>query len=166
MSPSTRGARLLGAVAAVLAVVLVPSTPAGATKSFKYTVVVTDEFLPGGGIEFHVDVIPPEVVAGLYKIEMVNQSVAPHVIVGIGGLPAGTSTEDFIALIEAVDGGAAPPEGVFETGAVFADSGKRHQAVSDLTAPGTYGYFCPILSPDGTPHFREGFVGVFEVVAP
>jgi hypothetical protein len=157
---------VFGAVVAVLAMVLAPSTTAGATKSFKYTVVVTDEFLPGGGIEFHVDVIPPEVDPGLYKVEMLNLSVAPHVIVGVGGLPAGTTSEDFIALIEAVEAGAPIPEGVFDSGDVFANSGKRHQSVFDLTEPGTYGWFCPIPSPDGTPHYLDGFVGVFEVVAP
>ena len=26
-----------------------------------------------------------------------------------------------------------------------------------------YGYFCPIPTPAGTPHYRLGFVGLFDV---
>jgi hypothetical protein len=48
-------------------------------------------------------------------------------------------------------------------GAVFAKPGQSHQKKFDLTAEGTYGFFCPILTPDGTRHFELGFVGLFEL---
>ena len=102
------------------------------------------------------------VPAGTYKVELVNNSIGPHVLIGVGLLPQGTTTEEFLELIRANPEG--PPEGI-ETGAVFAKPGQRHQGINDLTQPGTYGYLCPITTPAGVPHFELGFVGVFEVVA-
>jgi hypothetical protein len=61
--------------------------------------------------------------------------------------------------------GAPPPEGVFEAGAVFAKPGQEHQKLFDLTSLGQYGYFCPIRTPAGTPHYQLGFVGLFDVAA-
>ena len=34
----------------------------------------------------------------------------------------------------------------------------------DLTVPGQYGFFCPIVGPNGIPHYKEGFVGLFDIV--
>ena len=66
-------------------------------------------------------------------------------------------------ILDAVEAGEPPPEGAFEAGAVFSKSGQDHQKQMDLTVVGQYGYFCPIPSPDGTPHYKEGFVGLFQV---
>ena len=96
---------------------------------------------------------------------LANNSVEPHVLIAVGGLPEGLTVDGFIALIDAVNAGAPPPEGTFEAGAVFSKPGQDHQKLFDLTSPGQYGYFCPIPSPDGTPHYRAGFVGLFDVAA-
>ena len=48
-------------------------------------------------------------------------------------------------------------------GAVFAKPGNRAQKKFEYVATGTYGFFCPIPSPLGVPHFNLGFVGTFEV---
>ena len=65
-----------------------------------------------------------------------------------------------------MDAGTPPPAGVFDAGAVFSKPGQDHQKQFDLTTPGQYGFFCPIPSPEGVPHYKEGFVGLFKVVAP
>ena len=157
-----RPARLLGGLAVLGLLLLAPTSPAAAAKSEKATVTVSDDF-SGESIRFVVDGIPAVVLAGSYKVELLNNSIGPHVLIGVGGLPAGTTTEEFLELIRANPEG--PPEGIFETGAVFAKPGQRHQKVNDLTEPGTYGYLCPIATPAGVPHFELGFVGVFEVEA-
>ena len=95
-----------------------------------------------------------------------NNSVAPHVLVAVGGLPAGITEEQFIDLLDAFYAGTPPPAGVFDAGAVFSKPGQDHQKQFDLTTPGQYGFFCPIPSPEGVPHYKEGFVGLFKVVAP
>jgi hypothetical protein len=152
----------VGGLAVLGLLLLVPASPAAAAKSVKATVTVSDDF-SSGSIRFVVDGIPEVVPAGTYKVELVNNSIGPHVLIGVGLLPPGTTTEEFLELIRANPEG--PPEGIFETGAVFAKPGQRHQGVNDLTQPGTYGYLCPITTPAGVPHFELGFVGVFEVVA-
>ena len=85
-------------------------------------------------------------------------------LVAVGGLPADITVPEFIEIIDAVNAGAPPPAGTFEAGAVFSKPGQDHQKLFDNTAPGQYGFFCPIVSPDGTPHYKEGFVGLFDVV--
>jgi hypothetical protein len=87
------------------------------------------------------------------------------VLVAVGGLPEDLTVDGFVQLIDAVEAGAPPPEGVFEAGAVFSKPGQDHQKLFDLTSPGQYGYFCPITTPDGTPHYKLGFVGLFNVAA-
>jgi hypothetical protein len=106
------------------------------------------------------------ITADRYKIQLINNSIGPHVYVAVGGLPSDLTVDDFIELIDAVEGGAPPPEGAFEAGAVFSAPGKVHQKQFDFTAPGQYGFFCPITTPAGTPHYKLGFVGLFDVVAP
>jgi len=163
MSRNTfRPAHLVGGLAVLGLLMLAPASPAAAAKSVKATVTVSDDF-SSGSIRFVVDGIPEVVPADLYKVELVNNSIGPHVLIGVGGLPAGTTAEEFLELIRANPEG--PPEGIFETGAVFAKPGQRHQRVIDLTEPGTYGYLCPIPTPAGVPHYELGFVGVFEVEA-
>ena len=138
---------------------------AGAVQPQKHQVTVSDDF-SGGGVEFVVATVPPVVDAGVYKVGFANNSVAPHVFVSVGGLPAGLTVDEFIDILDAVNTGAPPPEGAFEAGAVFSKPGQDHQKIFDLTTPGLYGFFCPISSPDGTPHYKEGFVGLFQVVQP
>ena len=73
---------------------------------------------------------------------LANNSVEPHVLIAVGGLPEGLTVDGFIALIDAVNAGEPPPEGTFEAGAVFSKPGQDHQKLIDLTSPGQYGYFC------------------------
>jgi hypothetical protein len=151
---------------ASLALVLTASV-ASARAPTKVQATVTDDF-SSGSIRFVVTTSPSvfPVPADTYKVRLINNSIGPHVLVAVGGLPEGLTVEQFIAVIDAVEGGAPPPEGAFEAGAVFAKPGKEHQKQFDLTVPGQYGYFCPIPTPDGTPHYKLGFVGLFDVVAP
>jgi plastocyanin len=153
-----------GATAVAVAVVMGTVSAAGAAPAPKYQVTVSDDF-SSGAIRFVVATVPPVVEAGTYKVGLANNSIGPHVLVAVGGLPEDLTVDEFIELIEAVNAGAPPPEGAFEAGAVFSKPGQDHQKKFDLTAPGQYGYFCPILSPSGTPHFRMGFVGLFDVAA-
>lgn len=155
--------RLLSVLAVALVVVMVPASSALAKAAPKYQLVVNDDF-SSGSIFFVVETVPAVVEAGVYKVGLANNSVAPHVLVAVGGLASGITEEQFIAIIDAVLAGNPPPAGAFEAGAVFSKSGQDHQKRFDLTTPGQYGYFCPIASPDGTPHYKEGFVGLFEVV--
>jgi hypothetical protein len=155
-----RPARLVGGLVVLGLLVLAPASPAAAAKSQKATVTVSDDF-SSGSIRFDVEGIPAVVPAGNYKVELVNNSIGPHVLIGVGLLPPGTTVDEFLELIRENPNG--PPAGIFETGATFAQSGHRSQKVHDLTVPGTYGYLCPITTPSGVPHYELGFVGVFEV---
>jgi hypothetical protein len=92
---------------------------------------------------------------------LVNNSIGPHVLVAVGGLSQDITVDEFIGILDAGE----PPEGAFEAGAVFAKPGQNHQKLFDLTSPGQYGYFCPITTPAGTPHYQLGFVGLFDVAA-
>ena len=155
--------RVLGAgVMAVVALVGTASVAgAAAPPKFQLTVVDTS---PPPNIRFSVQPVPPEVEPTTVKVGFANNSIAPHILIAVGGLPEGITVDEFIALIDANPEG--PPEGVFEAGAVFAKPGQDHQKIFDLTTPGQYGFLCPIQSPDGTPHYKEGFVGVFTVLEP
>jgi plastocyanin len=157
--------RAVGAMVVAVVALVGTASVAGAAAPPKFQTTVNDIFLPGGGIQFVVEPAPTVVPAGTYKVGFANNSVAPHVLVAVGGLPAAIDTvPEFIALIDAVNAGAPPPEGSFEAGAVFSKPGQDHQKLFDNTVPGQYGFFCPIVSPDGTPHYKEGFVGLFNVV--
>jgi hypothetical protein len=160
----TRTRQLVTVAAVAGALLIATGSTVGASPPQKFQLTVGDDF-SGGTIEFVVATVPPVLPAGTYKVGLANNSVAPHVLVAVGGLPAGMTVEEFIAGIDAVTAGAPPPEGLIFAGNVFAKSGQDHQKQFDLTTPGQYGYFCPIVSPDGTPHYKEGFVGLFEVVA-
>jgi len=157
--------RALGTTAVVAVALVGMASVAGAAPPPKFQVTVTDEFT-AGGINFVVATVPGVVEPVTVKVGFANNSVAPHVLVAVGGLPEGITVAQFIALLDAVIAGAPPPEGAFEAGAVFSKPGQDHQKLFDLTRPGQYGFFCPIPSPDGTPHYKEGFVGLFHVVAP
>ena len=162
MRGSTRVRRALG-VTAVAALALVgAASVAGASAPPKFQVTVTDDF-SSGAIRFVVATVPPVVPAGTYKVGLANNSIGPHVLVGVGGLPEDITVDEFIALIDAVPPGAPPPGDVFVAGAVFSKPGQDHQKQFDLTQPGQYGYFCPIPTPAGTPHYKLGFVGLFDV---
>jgi hypothetical protein len=155
------GVMLVASVALVLT-----ASAASATAPTMVQRTVTDVFPSPGAIQFVVTPSPPVVTADTYKIRLINDSIGPHVYVAVGGLPEDLTVDDFIDLIDAVEGGAPPPEGAFEAGAVFAKPGKEHQKQFDFTVPGQYGFFCPITTPAGTPHYKLGFVGLFDVVAP
>jgi hypothetical protein len=158
-------ARLLGATALAVAVLVAMAPVAGAaTAPPKVQVTVTDDF-SSGSIRFVVDGVPQVVAPNTYKVGLANNSIGPHVLVAVGGLREDITVDEFIAVLDAVEGGAPPPEGAFEAGAVFAKPGQNHQKLFDLTSPGQYGYFCPIPTPAGTPHYKLGFVGFFDVAA-
>jgi hypothetical protein len=139
-----------------LAMSLVPAPPTPP----KLQVTVTDDF-SSGSIRFVVARVPSVVDADTYKFGLANNSIGPHVLVAVGGLPEGITVDQLIQLLDAGE----PPEGAFEAGAVFAKPGQAHQKLFDLTSPGQYGYFCPIPTPAGTPHYKLGFVGLFGVAA-
>jgi hypothetical protein len=163
MSRFGRPARhALAATAAAVALVMGTATGAGALAPPKYQLTVSDDF-SSGTIRFEVATVPPAFAPGVYKVGLANNSIGPHVFVAVGGLQEGLTVDEFIAIIDAVEAGEPPPEGAFEAGAVFSKPGQDHQKQFDLTAPGQYGFFCPIPSPTGTPHYKMGFVGLFEV---
>lgn len=164
MRSSMRARRVLGATALAVAVLVAMAPVAGAVAPPKFQVTVTDDF-SSGSIRFVVATVPPVVEANTYKVGLANNSIGPHVLVAVGGLPENLTVDEFIALIDAVEAGAPPPEGAFEAGAVFSKPGQDHQKLFDLTSPGQYGYFCPIRTPAGTPHYKLGFVGLFDVAA-
>jgi hypothetical protein len=164
MRSSMRARRLVGATALAVAVLVALAPVAGAAAPPKFQVTVTDDF-SSGSIRFVVATVPPVVPADTYKVGLANNSIGPHVLVAVGGLPEDITLPEFIEVLDAVEGGAPPPEGAFEAGAVFAKPGQDHQKLFDLTSPGQYGYFCPIRTPTGTPHYQLGFVGLFDVAA-
>ena len=155
------GVMLVASVALALS-----ASVASATAPTKVQATVTDDF-SSGSIRFVVTTSPSvfPVPADTYKVRLINNSIGPHFLVVVGGLPEGLTVDQFIEVLDAVVAGAPRPEGVFGAGDVFAKPGQEHQAQFDLTAPGQYGYFCPITTPDGTPHYKLGFVGLFDVVA-
>jgi uncharacterized cupredoxin-like copper-binding protein len=155
--------RALVATAVAMLVLVGTASVAGASAPPKFQVTVTDDF-SSGSIRFVVAPILPVVPAGTYKVGLANNSIGPHVLVAVGGLPEDITVDGFIEVIDAVEAGAPPPEGAFEAGAVFAKPGQDHQKLFDLTSPGQYGFFCPIPTPTGIPHYKLGFVGLFDVV--
>jgi hypothetical protein len=164
MSRSSR--RVVGVMLVACVALGLTASGASAEAPTKVQRTVTDVFPSPGAIQFVVTPSPPVVTADTYKIQLINNSIGPHVYVAVGGLPEGITVNEFIELLDAVNAGAPPPEGAFEAGEVFAKPGQKHQRQFDLTVPGQYGYFCPIPTPAGTPHYKLGFVGLFDVVAP
>ena len=162
MRNPVRARRVIGSVIAAGAVLIGSVGTAAAVPAPKYQITVSDDF-SSGSINFVVATVPPVVEPGVYKVGFANNSIGPHVLVAVGGLPDDLTVEEFIEVIDAVEAGAPPPEGAFEAGAVFSAPGQDHQKKFDLTAEGQYGYFCPIPTPAGTPHYQLGFVGLFEV---
>jgi hypothetical protein len=162
MHNRTRFVRRAVALAVVGAALLVGTTSvADASAPAKLQITGTDDF-SSGGIRFVVGGVPTTVPADTYKIGLTNNSIGPHVWIALGGLPEGMTTAAFEQLL---DQGPPPPAGVFEAGAVFAKPGQEHQKQFDLTTPGQYGFFCPITTPAGIPHYKLGFIGFFDVVA-
>jgi hypothetical protein len=155
--------RVVGVMVVASVALALTASAASAKATTKFAVTVTDNFaIPP--IRFEVTDPPSE--ADRYKIQLINNSIGPHVYVAVGGLPDDLTVDDFIEVIDAVEGGAPPPEGAFEAGAVFSAPGQKHQKKFDFTVPGRYGFFCPITTPAGTPHYKLGFIGLFDVVAP
>lgn len=151
--------RTVVGIGLVAAVTLASIAPAGAVQSWKADVRVFDD-LSGGGIEFVVEGIPNVVDPAVYKVVFTNDSVGPHVLIGYK-IPNGWTSAQLLAALNSDD---PPPDDAFFVSGVFAKPGQTHQKKGDYTLPGTYGYFCPIETPSGVPHFNMGFVGVFEVV--
>ena len=154
--------RAVGVMLVACVALVLTASVASAKAPTKVQRTVTDDF-SSGSIRFVVAPTPSAVPADRYKIQLINNSIGPHVYVAVGGLSNALTVDDFIEVIDAVEGGAPPPAGAFEAGAVFAAPGKVHQKQFDFTAPGQYGFFCPIPTPAGTPHYKLGFVGLFDV---
>jgi hypothetical protein len=152
--------RAVGVLLVAFVALVLPASVASAEAPTKVQVTVTDDF-SSGAIRFVVTPAPSEVPADTYKVRLINNSIGPHLLVAVGGLPNDLTVDEFIAFLNS---GAPPPAGVFEAGAVFSAPGKVHQKQFDLTAPGQYGFFCPLTTPAGTPHYQLGFVGLFDVV--
>jgi hypothetical protein len=162
MEGTSRASRVV--VGALVAATLLfgAVTPAGAAPPQKHQVTVNDTFDGPPFVPFIVSEMPT--AAGIYKMGLANNSVGPHVLVVIGGLDPGLTEDEFRDIVHAVETAGAPePEGSFFVGAVFSKPGQDHQKLMDLTTEGKYGYFCPIPTPNGTPHYDLGFVGLFEV---
>jgi hypothetical protein len=162
MRSSTRVRRALGATAVAMLVLMGSASVAGSAAPPKFQVTVTDDF-SSGSIRFVVATVPPVVPTGRYKVGLANNSIGPHLLFAVGGLPEAITQAEFIDLIDAVIAGAPRPDGVFDAGAVFSKPGQDHQKLFDLAQPGQYGFFCPITTPAGTPHYKLGFVGLFDV---
>jgi uncharacterized cupredoxin-like copper-binding protein len=161
----TSRCRAVGVMLVACVALVLTASVASAKAPTKVQRTVSDDF-SSGSIRFVVTPTPSEVLADRYKIQLINNSIGPHVYVAVGGLSNDLTVDDFIELIDAVEGGAPPPEGAFEAGSVFSAPGKVHQKQFDFTVPGQYGFFCPIPTPAGIPHYKLGFVGLFDVVAP
>jgi hypothetical protein len=156
--------RRAGVVLALAAVTLVvTASVAGAAAPIKFQVTVVDTS-PPPNIRFSVQPVPPEVEPATVKVGFANNSIAPHVLVAVGGLEEGITLQEFRNIVDAVEHGAPPPEGAFVAGAVFSKPGQDHQKQFDLNTLGQYGFFCPIVGPNGVPHYDEGFIGLFDVV--
>jgi plastocyanin len=151
-------ARIAAAVMIVATLGIGAVAPVGADQSSKTPVRVSDDF-SSGSIRFVVEGIPAVFDPATYKVVFTNDSIGPHVLV-VYKIPDGTSAEQLRTLLNSDD---PPPEGAFFVNDVFAKPGQTHQGKYDVTVPGTYGYFCPIPTPAGVPHFNLGFVDVFEV---
>ena len=140
MSNWGRGRRVLVLTAVAAAVLVGTASVAYAVAPPKFQLTVTDDF-SGGDINFVVATVPAVVPTGTFKVGLANNSIGPHVLIALGGLPEGMTLTQFMELL---DEGPPPPAGVFEAGAVFSKPGQDHQKLFDLTTPGQYGYFCPI----------------------
>jgi hypothetical protein len=103
-------ARLLGATALAVAVLMAMAPVAGAAMAPPKVQVTVADDRSSGSIRFVVAGVPAVVEPNTYKVELVNNSIGPHVLVAVGGLPDDITVEEFI---EGLDAGA-PPEGVIE----------------------------------------------------
>jgi len=157
--------RAVGVMLVACVALALPASVASAKAPTPLTRTVTDDFSIAP-IRFVVSPTPSVVPADRYRIQLINASIGPHVYIAVGGLDPDITEAEFIDVLDAVQAGAPPPEGAFEAGHVFSAPGKfPHRANFDFTAPGQYGFFCPIETPTGIPHYQLGFVGLFDVVA-
>jgi hypothetical protein len=76
-------------------------------EGFQDQVTVTDDF-SSGSIRFVVATVPPVVEANTYKVGLANNSIGPHVLVAVGGLPEGITVNEYIQILDAVNAGAPP----------------------------------------------------------
>lgn len=136
------------------------SVAGGASAPSKFQVTVGDDF-SSGSIRF-VTNMPSSFTAGTYKFGLANNSIGPHVLIALSGLSESMTVAQFRALL---DQGPPPPAGILEVGAVFSKPGQDHQKLFDLNTTGRYGFFCPITTPAGVPHYELGFIGFFNVAA-
>ena len=139
-----------------------PVSAADAAEPIKRQIVVN---AVGGPTPLQVVGLADGLAADNYKLAFANNTPGDHVLIVVNNLPAGVDTiQEFRDLIVAVESGQVPEPPDSFVGAVFSKPGQNHQRQFDMSEPGQYGYFCPIPTPSGTPHFDLGFIGLFNVV--
>lgn len=101
--------------------------------------------------------------------EVKNTGTQPHMLL-MGGLPSGTTADQFMAFIQSDATGTPQAGGLTDAditpvaqGVLLVSSGQTLWLPVDL-APGTYGAVCFVTDPDtGVEHAVEGMVSVFTV---
>jgi hypothetical protein len=161
----SRRCRAVGVMLVASLALALTASVASAKAPTPLTRTVTDDFSIAP-IRFVVAPTPSVVPADRYRIQLINASIGPHVYIAVGGLDPNITEAQFIeALDDIFQAGLPSPAGAFEAGHVFSAPGKfPHRANFDFTVPGQYGFFCPIETPGGIPHYQLGFVGLFDVV--
>lgn len=158
---ASRVLRIAVGMVAAGAVTFGPVSAADATAPIKRQIVVNTSTI---GPPLDVVGLDEGLAAGNYKLGFANNTPGDHVLVIVHNLPADVDTvAEFSALITAVESGAEPEPPDAFVGAVFSKPGTNHQRQFDMSEPGQYGYFCPIPTPSGTPHYELGFIGLFNV---
>ncbi len=166
MGERTKRSAAVAVASGVMAAVLTLGAPgAGAVQSVKGTITAVDV----GGGQFQFQDVPASVPAGTYKVELQNDSFAPHVFVAVRvtNLEAYEAASSIPAFIDAAIASGNTDDFGLEVGAVFAKPGNRAQKQIDATTPGTYIWFCPIGPPDGPAsavHYNRGLVVEITVV--
>jgi len=118
----------------------------------------------------------PEIAAGPQIWNVVNNGQQVHHVV-LAGVPAGTTEDDVMELIEAEFAG--PPASP-EAGATPVETALAFEEVEDVfysllfsagqanwyevgIEPGTYAMLCFMPDPSGTPHVMLGMIKIFTV---
>lgn len=165
MGERTKRCAAVAVATGVMAAVLTLGAPgAGAVQSVKSTITAVDV----GGGQFDFLDAPTQLTTGTYKVELQNDSFAPHVFVAVRvtNLEAYDAAPSIPAFLDAAQASGNTDDFGLEVGAVFAKPGSRGQKQIDATIPGTYIWFCPIGPPDGPAsavHYNRGLVGEITV---
>ena len=106
--------------------------------------------------------VPAVAEAGTYKVGLANNSIGPHVLIAVRGLPEGITVDQFIEFID-----ANPEDHRRVLSKLGPSSRSRAGSSEDLRSEHTRSV--RLLVPDNdsrwTPHYKLGFVGLFDVAA-